>query len=511
MLQALAPTAVEPVSLQALLAGFAPVAVANDNLISGISSDSRQLRGGDLFLALSGEQHHGLDFLPQVHAAGAAAVAWEPPYRGTIGAVQNNSCPLVVVPNLKQKLGAIADRFYRQPSRRLQLVGVTGTDGKTSCSHFIAQCLRAYSSGQCGVLGTLGYGLYGQLQRDTLNLTTPDAITVRRWLAECVAAKANYAVMEVSSHGLAQGRVDGVNFAIAVLTNLTRDHLDYHGDLAAYSAAKRRLFTACKPRWVVLNLDDSFGQSLANELSSQTVVYGLGGGPPTSAEAFVWGTELQLSNAGLQLQVQSSWGKGVIESALLGRFNASNLLATLAVLLILQIPFAEALQRLQHIHTAPGRMERFGGHSGLPLAVVDYAHTPHALAQALRALREHTYSSGKLWCVFGCGGDRDAGKRPLMGANAERWADRLIITNDNPRTEPPERIASDILAGMRRPERVQVLLDRRAAIAQALAVAKSGDSVLIAGKGHENYQLLGDERIAFSDRSVVQQQLERAA
>jgi UDP-N-acetylmuramoyl-L-alanyl-D-glutamate--2,6-diaminopimelate ligase len=315
--------------------------------------------------------------------------------------------------------------------------------------------------------------------------------------------------MEASSHGLDQGRVHGIEFAAAVLTNLTRDHLDYHGTVAAYGAAKRRLFFEHRPGWATLNLDDPFGRELAADLRGRTRVLGYGlGERPERTDAFVWGEPLELSPAGLRLQVRSSWGDGELAVGLLGRFNASNILATLATLLALDLPFAEAMTRAARTATVPGRMERLGGGFGQPLMVVDYAHTPHALEQALRALREH--GGRRLWCVFGCGGDRDPGKRPLMGAVAERLADRVIVTDDNPRTEDPGEIVAAILAGMRRPNAATVIHDRRTAIFQALAEASADDLVLIAGKGHEEEQIVGAERRPFSDRAVVREWFARA-
>ena len=486
-------------TLGALLAGFAetPLALA-DLPVSGLAADSGAVRPGDLFFALRGGRRHGLEFLEAVRAAGARAVLWESPYDGALPGVDTVP-PLLAVPELRQKMGRIASGFYGEPSRQLQVVGVTGTDGKTSCAHFIAQALSDAEHGPCGILGTLGAGVYGATE-PSLH-TTPDALSVQRWLAGLAAAGRRYAAMEVSSHALDQDRVSGVRFAVAALTQLSRDHLDYHGTLEAYAAAKRRLFFDSQPRWAVLNLDDAFGRAIAAERgsSSQTIGYGLGARPAQLAR-FVWGEDLELSPAGLQLRIRSSWGDGVLQAGLLGRFNAHNLLATLATLLALEMPFTEALARLARTATAAGRMERLGGGPGQPLAVIDYAHTPHALEQALTALREH---GGRLWCVFGCGGDRDAGKRPLMGAVAERLADRVIVTDDNPRTEQPDRIVADILAGMRQPATATVVRDRRAAILHALAGAEAGDIVLIAGKGHEDYQIIGVERFPFSDRAVV--------
>ena len=487
-------------TLGALLAGFTETpAVLADLPVSGLAADSGAVQPGDLFFALRGGRRHGLEFLDAVRAAGARAVLWEPPDNGLLPG-PDAAPPLLAVPALRPKMGRIASRFYGEPSRQLQVVGITGTDGKTSCAHFVAQALSDVETGPCGILGTLGAGVYGATE-PSLH-TTPDALSVQRWLAGLVAAGRRYAAMEVSSHALDQGRVNGVEFAVAALTNLTRDHLDYHGTLEAYAAAKRRLFLDHQPGWAVLNLDDAFGRAIATDWSdrSRLVGYGLGARPEW-LERFVWGDDLELSPAGLQLRIRSSWGDGVLRTGLLGRFNAHNLLATLATLLALELPLTDALARLAQTATASGRMERLGGGSGEPLAVIDYAHTPYALEQALTALREH--GGGRLWCVFGCGGDRDAGKRPLMGAVVERLVDRLIVTDDNPRTEDPDRIVAAILAGMQRPETATVIRDRRAAILHALAEAEAGDIVLIAGKGHEDYQIIGAQRFPFSDRAVV--------
>ncbi|MDG4596207.1 MAG: UDP-N-acetylmuramoyl-L-alanyl-D-glutamate--2,6-diaminopimelate ligase [Candidatus Contendobacter sp.] len=487
-------------ALGELLAGFAAVpADLADQPVSGLAADSGTVRPGAVFCALRGGRRHGLEFLDAARAAGARAVLWEPPCPQPL-LERGTAPPSLAVPELRRNLGWIASRFYGEPSRRLRVVGITGTDGKTSCAHFIAQALSTPDTGPCGILGTLGAGVYGATESSSY--TTPDAVAVQRWLAELVAAGRCYAAMEVSSHALDQGRVNGVGFAVAVLTQLSRDHLDYHGTSEAYAAAKRRLFFDCRPEWMALNLDDAFGREIAADRDSPSRIVGYGLGPrPERLERFVWGENLELSPTGLRLRVRSSWGDGELEAGLLGRFNAHNLLATLSTLLALELPLAEALVRLARSATVPGRMERLGGGPGEPLAVVDYAHTPHALEQALTALREH--GGGRLWCVFGCGGDRDPGKRPLMGTVAERLADRVIVTDDNPRTEQPDRIVDGILAGMRRPGTAVVIRDRRAAILRALAEAEAGDLVLIAGKGHEDYQIVGVERLPFSDRAVV--------
>ena len=488
-------------ALGQLLAGFAEVPEQWAALpVHGLASDSRAVRPGDLFCAVRGGQQHGLDFLDAVRANGAAAVVWEPPCRLPLPA-DDGQWPQLAVPGLRQKLGHIASRFYGDPSQSVQVVGITGTDGKTSCAHYIAQALSQAETGPCGLLGTLGGGVYGAVEPGLH--TTPDPIRVQGWLTGLAAAGRRYAVMEVSSHALDQGRVNGVAFAVAVLTQLSRDHLDYHRTVTAYAAAKRRLFVDQAPPRSVLNLDDAFGQTLAVDPAVRARIIGYGlGKRPIGLERWVWGKNLRLTPDGLHLAIESSWGTGELETGLLGRFNAHNLLAALATLLGLDLPLDQALARLTQTAPVAGRMEQIGGKPGQPLAVIDYAHTPHALEQALTGLREHR--GGPLWCVFGCGGDRDSGKRPLMGEIAERLADRVIVTDDNPRSEDPASIVSAILAGMQRPDAATVIHDRRQAIEQALAGARAGETVLIAGKGHEDYQIVGTERLSFSDRDVAQ-------
>ncbi|MDX1605857.1 MAG: UDP-N-acetylmuramoyl-L-alanyl-D-glutamate--2,6-diaminopimelate ligase, partial [Candidatus Competibacterales bacterium] len=405
-------------TLASLLQGLASVPPAVDCPVTGLASDSRRVTPGDLFLALRGHHHHGLAFLPGVRAAGAAAVAWEPP----APAVTDPGLPLVEVPQLSRRIGVIASRFHGEPGRGLDLVGITGTDGKTSTAWYLAQALHRPDA-PCGLLGTLGQGTAEVLGEP--GLTTPEALSIWAWLAQLRERGARRAVMEVSSHALDQGRSDGMDFAVAVLKNLGRDHLDYHCDADAYAAAKRRLFTELEPRRAVLNHDDAFGRRLAEQLGEQAVVYGFA--PETTGPGgWVRGENLRLMSEGLRLDISSRWGRGELASGLLGRFNAINLLAALATLLVLGLPLSEALARLGRVGNAPGRMERHGG-GGRPLVVIDYAHTPQALEQALRALREH--GRERLWCVFGCGGERDTGKRALMAAAAECWAERVVITD----------------------------------------------------------------------------------
>ncbi|MGH8501825.1 MAG: UDP-N-acetylmuramoyl-L-alanyl-D-glutamate--2,6-diaminopimelate ligase [Gammaproteobacteria bacterium] len=484
--------------LAALLDGVATVATAQDVPITGLCLRAQDTRPGDLFVALAGLRTHGLRYLEQALARGAAAVVWEP--ASGIAPPTAARTPVVAVESLARRLGLVADRFFGHPSRALTTIAVTGTDGKTSVSHFLAQALDKQPGGpHCGLIGTLGYGLYGHLSPGVH--TTPDAIRLHRELAILRVQGAVAAVMEASSHALAQYRLDGVALDAAILTNVTRDHLDYHQDAAAYAVAKRRLFEMPGLRHAVLNTDDALGIELVGALSPavNTIGYGIGEAKLPGARC-VRATEIEATRAGLRFAVYTPKGRGVVQSRLLGRFNVSNLLAVLAALLALDMPLPQALARINQTRGAPGRMQAHGG-NGRPLVVVDYAHTPAALAHALIALREHC--GGRLWCVFGCGGDRDAGKRPLMARVAQRHADEIIVTDDNPRGESPAGITADILAGFSRPDGVRVIHDRADAIACAVSAARAGDVVLVAGKGHEQVQIIGAEQRPFSDSQTV--------
>jgi UDP-N-acetylmuramoyl-L-alanyl-D-glutamate--2,6-diaminopimelate ligase len=493
--------------LSSLLEGLVSVPAALDVDISGLALDSRHVESGDLFLAVAGHRVHGIEFADAALAAGAAAIVWEPtPALDAVPPVLRDAgIPLFAVADLGQHLGPIANRFYGYPSHAMSVVGITGTDGKTSCSHYIAQALSQRGP-VCGLIGTLGYGLYGALRQGAH--TTPDALAVHEELAALRARGAICAVMEVSSHALAQGRVNGVAFDVAVLTNLSRDHLDYHGDVAAYGDSKRKLFLMPGIRRVVLNADDAFGRALIEALPSELAITGYAQDPaalePLCRAGADWlcAAEVSADADGLGMRILSNGGEGKLHVGLLGRFNVSNLLASLAVILSQGVPFDEALGLLRDTCTVPGRMEPFGGGSAQALVVVDYAHTPRALEQVLSALREH--AQGQLWCVFGAGGERDRGKRPMMGEVAERLADHVVVTDDNPRHEDASRIIMDILQGMQDPDRAAVVRDRGQAIATALANSRAGDVVLVAGKGHETYQQFGDLRRPYSDRQQVQ-------
>ena len=482
-------------SLRGLLEGLA--SDVPDLAVTGLALDSRQLQPGALFLAVKGTAGHGLVHAPAALARGAVAVAWEPAAGVTAPMLP---VPAVAVADLGRHAGEIAARWYRQPSAALFIAGITGTDGKTSTAHLIAQALDRLDS-PCAYFGTLGYGRLGRLA--DASHTTPDPVRLQALLADSRDAGASACAMEVSSHALDQARVGGVAFDVAVLTNVGRDHLDYHGTVEHYAAAKRRLFALDGLKAAVLNRDDAHGARWAEELLAEgrtpVVAYGLEGAAQAGGQYLI-GHALRLHAAGLSMQIDSSWGQAQLDCRLLGRFNAHNLLAALAVLLVKGVDLADAVAVLAAAQTVPGRIEAFRGDGG-PLVVVDYAHTPQALEAVLRAVRAHT--AGRLVCVFGCGGDRDRGKRPLMGAAAVNGADAVIVTDDNPRSESPAAIAADIVSGLPQPAAVRVIHDRATAIRTAITEAGRDDVVLVAGKGHEDYQLYGAERRAFSDRAFV--------
>jgi UDP-N-acetylmuramoyl-L-alanyl-D-glutamate--2,6-diaminopimelate ligase len=472
---------------------------------ASMTADSRKVAAGSLFLAYPGEHADGRRFIEDALSRGAAAVLWE---RDGFAWNPQWQIPNVAVEGLRLQAGDIADEFYGQPSQKLWMIGVTGTNGKTSCSHWLAQAFEA-SGRKTAVIGTLGNGFIAGNTTGALSAainTTPDPILLHGMLAEYLRQGAEAVAMEVSSHGLDQGRVNGVHFDVAVLTNLTRDHLDYHGDMQAYAAAKKKLFQWDGLTAAVLNTDDEFGREIARALRTegrQVLTYGL----ERANNCDICGTNLQFGEQGLAMQVQTPFGEAGLEAALLGRFNAYNLLAVLAALLASGIGLERAVQALREIKPVAGRMQQIGG-GDKPLVVIDYAHTPDALENVLATLGEQLYaaeSQGRLICVFGCGGDRDAGKRPLMGAVAARLADVVIVTSDNPRNEDPAAIIADIEAGM--DDEYHIQPDRARAIAEAVAEAGRGDIVLVAGKGHEDYQEIAGVRHPFSDRSVAEQAL----
>ena len=482
--------------LDDLLAGHADSGGFADVIVRGLSLDSRAVATGDAFVALQGSCEHGIGFAASAFARGARIVLAEsaPAVAQTVVAGD-----VLCIDGLREKLGAIAARFFGDPSRHLRVTGVTGTNGKTSIVQLLARAFSVLGR-RSATIGTLGAGLHGAL--DAGERTTPDAISQQRLLARFVEQGASDVAMEVSSHALDQGRVNGIQFRIAVFTNLTRDHLDYHGDMSAYAAAKHKLFHLPGVGSAVINIDDAFGRSLSADLPATVacVRYAI-----DAADAEVRALDIDMDASGLRFLLRTPWGEQRIESKLLGRFNVANLLAVAATLGALGHGFADIVDALVALEPVPGRMSRLGGSNGQPLVVIDYAHTPDALEQTLTSLRAHC--TGALVCVFGCGGERDAGKRPQMARIAERLADRVIVTDDNPRGEDGDAIVAAILAGFARVDDVVVERDRGRAIQRAIGAAGEDDVVLIAGKGHEPYQEIAGVRHAFDDLEVARRML----
>ena len=484
----------------ARLTDLLTVADAPDVIVSGLAMDSRRLHAGDAFLACRGLSGHGLDHIGDAVAANCAAVVYEPGESVSADAVPDE-LPVIAVPELRQKLGDIADRFFGRPSAGVNVVGITGTNGKTTVAWLVAECLQILGM-PCAYSGTLGFGLR-QIQ-DEGGMTTPDVVECHRRLAEIRQAGATHAAMEVSSHALDQGRVDGIRFKAAVFTNLSRDHLDYHGDMAAYAAAKARLFLEHDSDIKIINVDTPAGVRLAKQCEGPIVTVSII--PDADASLVIRSSEATAN--GFDLSFDSAWGRGELSLPLYGYFNVENAALVLAVMLALEVPVADASRALASVRAAPGRLEPVGevGETN-PKVLVDYAHTPDAIEAALAALRVNC--SGKIWCVFGCGGDRDRGKRPMMGRAAERLADRIVITSDNPRTESAHAIIDDIVAGLETPMSATVIEDRGSAIGWAISEAADNDIVLVAGKGHESVQIVGDQRIPFSDVDVAKACLDK--
>jgi UDP-N-acetylmuramoyl-L-alanyl-D-glutamate--2,6-diaminopimelate ligase len=479
--------------------------VPRDLLVHDITANSSEVGPGALFVALAGLSQHGIAHAAEAAERGAAAIVWDP-VRGFESPPLPAGLPAFAVPGLRRHAGTIAARFFADPSLDLTIAGITGTNGKTTCAHLIAAALVA--CGRPGAYsGTLGYGRVDALTRGTH--TTPDCITVQRQLAVLRDAGHDYVGMEVSSHALDQDRVAGVRFETAVFTNLTRDHLDYHGTLESYGAAKARLALWPGLKHCVINVGDPFGRELAERVSDEVSLTAIWTDPRREealGEHYFRAREVRPRRTGLELHFASSRGAGVIRSRLIGDFNAENMLVALAVLTGWGIPLADAVAALADCNAPPGRMESFGWTGTRPRVVVDYAHTPDALRKALRALRRH--ASERLFCVFGCGGDRDPGKRPMMGAIAEEIADVVVLTDDNPRSEDPTAIVTAIAAGMQRPRDARVEHDRERAIRMAIGAAGPNDAVLVAGKGHEDYQIVGREVRKLCDRAIVRAALE---
>lgn len=467
--------------------------------VNNLRLDSRDVKPGDVFIAIKGYELDGGHFVTQAIENGAVAVIAD-----RLCEFESDFEPLYLVSELEKKLPELASQFYQQPSKKLQLVGVTGTNGKSTTTAIIAH-LAQFCDTQAAVIGTLGYGCPDDLI--PLANTTPSTVDLQHILSDLHAKQTQLVAMEVSSHGLVQHRVEQCYFKAAVFTNLSRDHLDYHGDMNSYGDAKLMLFRDFDAENVILNQDDGQAQQWIEKYSFNNLIcYGRKNLAPHNAQ-FVYFSDISYSATGISAQLTTSWGDTTIKSSLFGEFNLYNLTAALATLLSLGYPLAQLVAGCEYLQPVVGRMQVFSA-ANMPTCVVDYAHTPDALALALQALQRHV--PGGVSCVFGCGGDRDKGKRVLMAQAAEQFADKVIITSDNPRSEDPHVIINDVAAGLAHPERAHLEADRATAIQFAINNAKAGEVILIAGKGHEDYQIIGDKRIDFCDRQFVQHQLKKA-
>ena len=471
--------------LSDLVDGFGVVGAANPP-VSGLALDSRGVRPGDCFIALAGAREHGIRFAAAAAAAGAVAVLTE-----EVDVLPRVGIPVLRIERLRHHVGEIAARFFGHPARAMGVIAVTGTNGKTTVAHLCADALQTLH-GQCAYFGTLGYGLFGSLA-PSVN-TTPDPVLLQRALAGLRDRGCAHATLEASSHALDQGRLSGLDVGVAIFTGLGHDHLDYHGTLAAYGEAKQRLFTQAGLHTAIINADDPYAPNIRSAVAPGVKVLSFGTHPSADLQAMAVETDGSAS----RLTVRTPAGVASFVSALVGDFNVQNLLAALGALLALGTPLAQAVEALAVARPVRGRLELA---ADAPRVYVDYAHSPDSLARVLATVRALT--AGRLFCVFGCGGERDTSKRPLMGAIAERDADRVIVTSDNPRSEDPAAIAAQIIAGMREPARAHIALDRAEAIAQALREAGPGDAVLIAGKGHETTQATGAHIAPFDDVAVV--------
>jgi len=473
--------------------------------VSGVNLDSRMVEPGDVYLAIKGATTHGMHFAEKAAEAGAVAVvcsaASKAEFTDIVSRLEQRNVPVVIVEKLGARCGSIASRYYHEPDQSMTIVAVTGTDGKTSVCRFIAQSLNA-SNQCCGYIGTLGWGI-GDSLNDTA-LTTPDSVTLRRLLASMRDQGAKFIALEASSHGIAEGRLDELALDVAVLTNLGRDHLDYHGSIEAYRAAKERLFGWESLQTVVLNADDAMGRDLIGEMTHiARIAYSAAGSQCTVADtdnecqlSAVYATNIETDDSGLAFDLNDSVVNQRVSTTLLGRFNVDNLLACYGSLIACGVAANDAIHGIGSVTPVAGRMERLGG-GEQPTVVIDFSHTPNALTVAIEAVRVHCVN--QLWVVFGCGGDRDKGKRAPM-ASASEAADHVVLTDDNPRTERSEAIINDVMQGFVDHHKVTVIADRADAIRHAIRQANPGDLVLIAGKGHEDYQIVGSQKHHFSDR-----------
>ncbi|HKK15174.1 MAG TPA: UDP-N-acetylmuramoyl-L-alanyl-D-glutamate--2,6-diaminopimelate ligase, partial [Gammaproteobacteria bacterium] len=494
-------------TLQSLLQGIATVPGTDDVPLPGITSDSRRVQPGWLFVAYVVPGQSNIEYINDAIRAGAAAVVAE---HSAIPAHYLCPVPLVRVRHLQKSVGILADRFYSHPSANMTVIGVTGTNGKTSVSHMLARSLSELTGIPTGLVGTLGCGLLPDLQPG-LN-TTPEAISLQAMLANMRDGQASHVVLEVSSHGVDQQRIAGVHFAMAILTNVSRDHLDYHRSMKNYVAVKRRLFTDYDISKVVVNLDDTLGLELARSLPGDVQLMGYTLDQQRYADnggrSCIYGQIRQQQLGNMQIHIRSPRGEAMINSRLFGRHNASNLLAALSALCLLDIPLEKSIRALEQYGNVPGRLECINKNDSATF-VVDYAHTPDALRHVLQTLK--ALCNGRLYCIFGCGGERDKGKRAQMGEVAAQFADSITLTNDNPRREDPDEIITAIKSGTGAHERVNVITDRKQAILAVSREAGPNDIVLVAGKGHEKYQDINGDKQPFSDQQVIRELLEDGA
>ena len=485
--------------LSELLRGVTQVDARLDRAIQDLSLDSSTVTPGSAFVALRGSKRHGIEFAAEAVARGATIVLAEAP----LPEIVQLDAPVLVISELRARLGAIAHRFFGGNSQAVRLIGVTGTNGKTSSVQMLAQALTLNGE-PSGTVGTLGTGMFGALAGG--ERTTPDVISVHRAISAMRRAGARNIAMEVTSHALEQGRVDALDFEIAVFTNLTRDHLDYHQTMEGYAAAKAKLFANGRLQTAVINADDPWGTTMTAAVRDGVRVIRTG---VRSDDADVHAADILTDARGLRFSLWIGAAVHEVSTRIIGRFNVSNLLGVAAVLWARGWGAGRIAEVLAQLDPVPGRMSRLGGDGRKPLVVIDYAHTPDALEKALATLREH--AQARLIVVFGCGGERDSGKRPQMAAIAERLADVVIVTDDNPRQEDGDAIVADIRRGFVHPQRVRIERDRKCAIADAIAAAMPEDVVLIAGKGHEPYQEIGGVRLPFDDVHVAASVLREAA
>lgn len=491
------------IPLKQLLAGFVDADIDERLSVNGISSDSRMTELGHLFMACKGIHSNGSDYIVEAIEAGASVIAIEE----GLDCPDGIDIPVYTVSELAQNIGVIASRFYQHPSRELSLIGITGTNGKTSISWWLAKLYTQLTDQSCGLVGTLGAGRFPDL--DTAIHTTPDAITLHKHMAEFTAANINVAFMEASSHALEQGRTAGLQFNIGVFTNLSHEHLDYHGDLSSYRNSKARLFQHDGIECAVLNIDDETGRIFATELASklELITYAINSRDENIkvVHKHIQARTENIDEDACKVFISGSFGQTEFVTRIKGSFNVSNLLAVIAVLLRLGFLLEDIITVITELEAVPGRLEQFDASNGAKV-YVDYAHTPDALEHALATLK--AICNGKLICVFGCGGNRDSSKRAKMGAVVSQLTNKIIVTDDNPRNESPEQIVMDIIAGI--PDSADVIIehDRSKAITQAINMAASDDVVLVAGKGHETYQEIKGKRYPFSDRQQVRNCIE---